>query len=268
MKNIELKEFKEIQVAILETVHEFCLNNNIKYSLACGTLLGAVRHKGYIPWDDDIDIYMLREDYNKFIALFPKNYNNYFDLIALERHPKWNKSYAKVYDNRTIIHEAMPYKVTIGINIDVFPIDNVPEKEECWNKYNKKRVILQRCLMTKSLKISSQHKLYKNLGIVLVKFLTLFLSQRKLAEFLNIYAQRFNHLVSTYVFENSLGVIMKKRFKKNIFKELIYIPFENKKFLAFKNYDEYLRNAYGNYMQLPPVEKRISHHSFVAYWKE
>ncbi|MBQ4588438.1 MAG: LicD family protein [Bacteroidaceae bacterium] len=267
MKNITLRELKEIQLNVLEAVHNFCLNNNIKYSLACGTLLGAVRHKGYIPWDDDIDIYMLREEYNKFITLFPHCYKNHYELISLERNSNWNKVYAKAYDNRTIIYEAMPYKVTIGINIDIFPIDNVPEEEKEWINYNQKRLFFQQCLMAKALSFSSHRKFHKNLGIFLAKFLTIFINQRKLAVFLNYYSQKFNQKETKFVFENVLGIIMKRRFKKNIFKEFILMPFENKQFFAFKNYDEYLKNAYGNYMELPPINKRISHHLFKAYWK-
>lgn len=267
MKDIKLEEIKEIQLDILNAVHKFCMDNNIKYTLACGTLLGAIRHKGYIPWDDDIDIYMLREDYIKFVSLYPALYNNNYELISLERHSKWDKTYAKVYDKRTIIYEEMPYAVEIGINIDVFPIDNVPNSPKEWIRYNKKRIILHQCLMAKSLKISSKRNWYKNLIIIISKFFTLFISKRNLAMFINSYAQKYNKIETYYVFENSLGIVMKRRFRKNIFNELSQIIFENNMYMAFKNYDEYLKNAYGNYMELPPKEKRISHHSFKAYWK-
>ena len=85
--------------------------------------------------------------------------------------------------------------------------------------------------------------------------------------FINSNAQKYNKIETYYVFENSLGIVMKRRFRKNIFNELSQIIFENNMYMAFKNYDEYLKNAYGNYMELPPKEKRISHHSFKAYWK-
>ena len=105
MKRIGKEELKMIQMDVLSAIHHFCLEHEIKYSLGCGSMLGCARHKGYIPWDDDIDIYMLREDYNKLIREFPDIYEEHYKFVTLERDEKWQRAYGKAYDSTTIIKE-------------------------------------------------------------------------------------------------------------------------------------------------------------------
>ena len=115
-----VEELRSIQLEILLSLHEFCTQNNINYSLAAGSLIGAVRHKGFIPWDDDIDVYLLREDYKKLEQLFPLVYQNKYSLVTINRDSQWTRSYGKLYDNRTVEEEDVTNKYTIGIGIDVF----------------------------------------------------------------------------------------------------------------------------------------------------
>lgn len=265
MRLIDSKEVKQIQLDILENIHSFCIAGGIKYSLACGTMLGAVRHKGYIPWDDDIDIYLLREDYNKLIKSFPETYNEYYKLASLERDNEWDRPLAKAYDSRTILKENTTSKKNIGVNIDIFPIDATPNEYEEWQKYNKKRLLLQRIFALKFVNFKKDRVWYKNLTLLFVRILLSFVSKRHLAIYLNKYSQKYNETNSCYVFENIQGIKLKRRFKKEIFDHIIDIPFENRIFKGFKNYDEYLSNAYGDYMKLPPVDKRVTHHDFEAY---
>ena len=97
MRELTLQEHKDVQLEILQKVHDFCEANNIRYSLVYGTLIGAIRHQGYIPWDDDIDIYMLREDYDKLIASFNKDINNkLFRMRSLETHANYLLPFSKV----------------------------------------------------------------------------------------------------------------------------------------------------------------------------
>lgn len=105
MNIIDEKELKELQLEVLSSIHRFCKAKKIKYSLGCGTMLGCARHGGYIPWDDDIDIYLLRKDYNRLLKEFPEVFEGKYKLLSLERDSKWNRAYAKAYDNRTIFHE-------------------------------------------------------------------------------------------------------------------------------------------------------------------
>lgn len=266
MKTIHLDELKIIQMDVLSVVHEFCTQNNIKYSLGCGTLLGAVRHKGYIPWDDDIDIYMLRNDYNRFIKIFPIIYKN-IKVASLERDKQWPRAYSQAYDDRTIMQDgANDYQV--GVGIDIFPIDYVPEDESDWHSFNNKRKFLQNLYDMKSIGFSKKRGLAKNLLLVFFKLILLPISLRSIGEKVNKHARSLENCQSKYVFENSQGVGLKNRFDVALFDDIIEIPFEDRMFMSFSNFNNYLSNSYGDYMQLPPVEKRVSHHAFKAYWKE
>lgn len=127
MRLISFEEHKKIQLSILRDIDVFCQKNQIKYFLAFGTLLGAIRHKGFIPWDDDIDIAMPRPDYNKFILSFNGMVDN-LKVLAPEIDLDYYAPYANVYDTRTVLEEkgTSHLKFEIGVKIDVFPIDGVP----------------------------------------------------------------------------------------------------------------------------------------------
>ena len=139
MKEINIEELKLIQLDILQAIHDFCEENHIKYSLACGSMLGAVRHKGYIPWDDDIDVYLMRDDYEKLISSFPKVYKNVYELASLERDSKYARAYARAYNNKTIQYNGTREKEVRGIGIDVYGSDFVPDDETAWLKDNRRR---------------------------------------------------------------------------------------------------------------------------------
>ena len=269
MKEIGLEELKRIQLDILQALHDFCLENNIKYSLGCGTMLGAVRHKGYIPWDDDIDVYLMREDYEKLVLAFPTAYKGDYELISLERDSSWGRAYAKAYNNKTVLIEATTEKKRIGIGIDVYAIDYVPDDEKEWLRYNKKRLFYQRVFSLKSMIVNGSRSVTKNIIIVLSHILLFPFSLRRIAGFINRYAQKNNTCKHAYACECVQGVITgKKRFKAVDFDEVIDWPFEGRIFKIMKGYDDYLANAYGDYMTPPPPEKRVSTHESEAYWKD
>ena len=266
MKNINLDELKKIQLDVLQAIHEFCIEENIKYSLGCGSMLGMIRHRGYIPWDDDIDIYLLRTDYDKLISKFPVKYKEIYDIDSLERNPHCERAYAKAYDTRTIVEEKAEYKCKIGVNIDIYPIDKVPDDFDEWKRYNRMRRFIQRLYELKVIKINKSRKFYKTIVILLGKLLLLPISRRCLAGFINSFAQKYNNTDSNKVFECVQGMLQKRPFEHSLFEKLKLMPFEDRIFCGFEDYDKYLSNAYGNYMKLPPLEKRVAHHDFIAYW--
>ena len=189
----EIDEIKEIGLNILKKVHDFCVSNDIMYSLACGTLIGAVRHKGFIPWDDDIDIYMLRSDYNRFISLFQEQAPEHLAISSLINEPKWHLSWAKVYDIRTVCYEhiAVDVKET-GLGIDIFPIDSAPESREEWRHFEKKRRIFVNACTLKKMKWSKKRSKSNNILMCLCKLILFPFSIHKLATFLDQYAQSYN----------------------------------------------------------------------------
>ncbi len=135
MKEIEIEELKRLQVDMLKCIDDFCVSNGIKYSLSSGTLIGAVRHQGYIPWDDDIDIMMLRDDYDRFVQMFNGSYSH-LSLLAPELDWGYYAPYANVFDNRTLLQEGNNGHrgMQLGVKIDIFPIDFVAVDEFTYKK--------------------------------------------------------------------------------------------------------------------------------------
>jgi len=266
MKEIETsEELKKIGLDILLSVHGFCESHQIKYSLACGTLIGAVRHKGFIPWDDDVDIYMLREDYNKFIEMY-RGTNDRYEVISLETSKKWKLPWAKVYDKQTLLIEKANTNVeNIGFGIDVFPLDSAPDSYEEWERYEKKRVLFQRAFAIKKMVWRKGRSLRKNLFLYTMKALMAPISMRCFAEFINNYSQKYNNNSTSFLAENCFGT-PNNRFSKNDFTKVIDISFENHNLKAMNGYDNYLRAFYGDYMKLPPIDQRCTHHNIKLYY--
>lgn len=263
---ISIDEIKRIQLDVLLAVDRFCEEHNIKYSLADGSLIGAIRHQGFIPWDDDIDICLLREDYNRFIRLFPEVYRDDISLISLERNTLWGRPYAKAYHNKTVEFEFSKNNCPkIGLGIDVFPLDEVPDDRKKWILYNHNRKFLIYLSQIKSLRWNPKRSFLKNLFVLLTQFFLIPFSFRKLAELSNKYSQVYNGRGYSHLYENCLGMIIRHPFPKESFRETIDVYFEGNKLKAMKGYDDCLTCFYGDYMKLPPEEQRVSHHKFQVW---
>ena len=267
MNNIDIAELKKIQLDILEVIGRFCQDNDISYSLACGTMLGAARHKGYIPWDDDIDIYISRKEYKKLVEIFPQSVDD-ISLVSMERNKEWNRSYAQAYNNKTILKEGAETPIEIGVYIDVYPVDEVPDDDIEWTSYNKRRRALIHLYEIKYVKFSKNRSFLRNLILFIGKFFLFPFSSRFIAQQISNYAQIHNGKGYHRLFECVQGMLQKRPFDSSLMEEFVCVPFEDRMFLAMKDFDVYLTNGYGNYMQLPPKEKQISHHEFEAYWKD
>ena len=144
LKQLELKELKELQLDILETIHQCCIRNEINYWLDCGTLLGAIRHNGYIPWDDDIDIGMLRSDYEKFRKVFNQE-NSRYKFECVEDNKEYCFAFGKVLDTHTILYEPDRSGRKISVYVDVFVYDNAPDDDNELKKMYRVRNFLRGC---------------------------------------------------------------------------------------------------------------------------
>lgn len=264
MREINADELKKIQLEILDEVDNFCAENNIKFWLDSGTLLGAIRHNGYIPWDDDIDIGMLREDFERFISLFNKTGGKY-KVICNELDGECVYPYAKILDTDTVLYEPdIKNGVKLSVNIDLFVYDVTPGGDETEKQYDRRDKY--------SFLNSVQYNLYpsktwykKVPKVALCVVLQLFPK--------GLFANKVVRNSKQYVGEelNYVGnftSVSRVVCEKSVFDSTISWDFEGKKYPVPEGYDKWLTSFYGDYMQLPPVEKRVTHHQFKAYIKD
>lgn len=267
MKRIDFEELKAIQLEILKAIDEFCNNNGLRYSLAFGSLLGAVRHKGYIPWDDDLDIMLLREDYNKFISGFK---SSTYTIVEPSSNRDYALPFAKVYDNRTVINEYSNTKSVYGVYIDVFPVDNAPDDLHELNRFMRHKAWLNKLHILKVVRFRKHRAIIKNIILILGQALLAFKSAHNIAMQMDEWSAQYSDLKKCKL----RGIIVpddnrrEELIPSKYFESYITLPFENINATAIENYDYYLRVTYGDYMQFPPKEKQTTHHRFKSWWKE
>lgn len=253
MKELNSEELKEVQMNILDYVDSFCRKNGIKYTLSGGTLLGAIRHGGFIPWDDDIDIQMLRSDYEKFTKLWNKSHDNpNYELINIESGNNKGYPFGKIQDNRTVSYVGNLQR--LGVFIDVFPLDNVEDE----NDFSKRHSVVKRLFKIRgfvfSLMRRSQCHLFDRL-------------YARLSAKINDVANKKNGKNCPYVFEMTSGLMCKKPMPRSLFKTYRDVNFENRTYMSVEDYDSYLTLTFGDYLTLPPENERCSHHDNIFYMK-
>lgn len=274
MKEISQQEIRPCLLGILEFIDKVCKDNNIRYFLSGGTLLGAARHKGFIPWDDDIDIMMLRDDYNRLFEVCPKD--SRYALLNCKNTPHFPYAYGKAIDKKTIkIEPVRKSSQLIGLDVDIFPIDSLPDDDDETEKFYLEIAKMSRRL---SLQLSSYGK-GASLSRTIARNIRLFLlrisekigitSVDKCTNKFDILAQKYNQSQTLYCGVTSISHygIKEKNLKSN-YENSVKVTFEGKSYPAPKGYCDYLAQLYGkDYMELPPIEQRQTHHHYKAYWK-
>lgn len=265
MEDALLRKVQLTQLEILREVDRMCREQNIRWFLCCGTLLGAVRHQGFIPWDDDLDIGMLREDYEKFCRLAPEKMNERFCVQSWYTEPEYPLPFAKVRMRHTLYVEAKSATFREnGFYIDVFPFDNAPDGDQEQSAHAAKLNDLFRMKLMKS-----DYKPWvekdrinwkKRIGYLLYQIKAQRFSQEELAA-------QYDALAAACPAGNTLcrqrGLRKLECYPAEWFRDLGTCLFEGELFPVPKNYDAVLTAQFGDYMTLPPENSRKDRHQII-----
>lgn len=258
-------ELKAKLLEMMEWFHHFCVVNGLNYYVLGGTMLGALRHKGFIPWDDDIDVGMPRKDYDRMCRLFtPETDPNYFLETPLSKAKDYNYCFCKLYDTRTTLIENTRYKTKRGIFIDIFPLDGMGDTE--WESRLHFMFIDYRfkLILSRTTGIRKGRNVFKNVMVHTMQMVPSILMNDKKA------IEEVNDLCRSKDFDevmfggNPFGAW---RYREIMPRAVMGKPtlyqFENIEVYGAENPEIYLTNLYGDWAKLPPIEKRISHHDFI-----
>lgn len=263
-------QWNAIIVDILKAFIEICEKNSLQYYLAAGSAIGAVRHHGIIPWDDDIDVLMPRPDYELFLEVTDKMDMGKYEIVERKRTKYYHLPYAKMTNKNTTLLEVKSLKDITGLFIDIFPLDGTSDDRDVakslYNKYHSLANDLNEIETYYS--FSDYYKFVKGFHIKHILkhiYKKIFISRDRLLKSMIVIEKKFP-------FDNANTVINyieywgfdKAIFPKKWFDVGVKESFENIRVNLPIEFDNYLKRMYGNYMQLPPVEKRETHHS-IAY---
>ena len=263
MKKITtIEEMHSIELGILAAFDDFCRNNNLKYSLSYGTLIGAIRHNGFIPWDDDVDVWMPRDDYNKLLRLYENNgKNSQYKIVNGTTTPTYYRAMSKLIDARTVLTEKKFEDGDIGVFIDIWPLDGLPSNKilrfldgmiiSAMNKFLMARLMNPEYLFG-----------YKKFAHGMFQWI----NPKKLVELEDAFLNHVNHHKHEYV------TCYTTVYKKDIIscdemREISKHTFENREYLVYSKFDDILKRIYGDYMQLPPKSERGVRHPANVFWK-
>lgn len=271
--NIEMSDefivaYKRCLIETMKVFMNFCAEYNIKYFCTGGTAIGAIRHKGFIPWDDDIDICMLREEYDRFMSLRDKCHGTGYAII--DYHDKGNPiPYGKFVNMNTTLVESDCFPYASGLFLDIFPLDNVVENLEETKKIKNKVMsnvkLYQRTAFDLSCKDILKYLKNGHVRSVLKVLKSKCVYHHQYNKYVNILENDENMLRATegdkVLNYYTLYKIEKEIFPKEWFAGTIEVQFEDIFIKLPVGYHEYLTKLFGDYMKLPPVDQQKSHHS-------
>lgn len=263
-RKLDESEIKAIELGVMDYIHNLCQKKNINYSLAYGTLLGAVRHKGFIPWDDDVDIALKREEYDKLYQAILQDDDSIYKVISFENDARYPYPFYRVYDARTVYdNNYIENDIELGICVDVFPFDYYKDV----NKEMVKLDTYRRLSVYTLYGVHNKNAKLKNIiryVMVLVFRLTRVKNWNKKMNDLAMQVKEGDYI--DYLMENKTR---STKFDKSLLDNVIDSSFEDRVYKIPESYAQILTAIYGDdFMEIPPVEKQVQHDDFEAYIKE
>lgn len=255
IKVISMEDQKRIQLEILEEIDSFCREKRIRYSLAFGTLLGAIRHKGYIPWDDDLDIMMPYEDMIRLRDEFKSTLYFFHDIDT-------DSTYGNPFGNICSLKTYRKHGRGIerGLGIDVYPIVRIPQNTEEEQRYFS---LLLRFQKRRQVLLRLRYYLFRHFNISRFPGYS-----RCMREYRDCFiTSNINELSRYYIVAGTVSRRNVFTYDLDLFDALTEVEFEGRTFMAISKYDLYLTQTYGDYMKLPPEEQRHPYHCQEYYWK-
>lgn len=273
MRKLTLDEIKRLSFQVLCAVRDVCEENGLSYSLTGGTLIGAVRHQGFIPWDDDIDIMMPRPDYDRFIQIVKEGAFD-FDLLCVEicGEGYWYP-FAKACHRGTLVkeHGIQEGEFSMGVYVDIFPVDGAGDH---YGMAKMRTMVFQ---VLHGLKLMSNWTAFRRSKLRKwyyepVRFVCYGISRILGKKLLTRMVERFlrskDFAACAYAGRLVGDFGSREVMPKEVFERSVSVSFEGETFSAVADYDRFLTGLYGDYMRLPPAEKQVTHHEFEAYWVE
>lgn len=271
---ISQEQQKKIQIELLQYIHEICNQNNINYSLCGGSLIGAIRHNGFIPWDDDVDLFLVREEYERLIDILKKE--NKYKLVDKSTNDKYYYFFAKLVKPNTELHsrdECIPDDdLGIGVFVDIFPIDGLPDDAKERTEHIKKLQYMLECVyLSVDKRYYHSPKKYKRIikkNLLLPKHLYhKFRGMRKELYILEECMKKYSVYNSKYS-----GIVITQYGNREVLPSEVYLQysehdFEGMQVSIIRDYDVYLSSLYGEYMNIPPKEKQVAPHLFDFIYK-
>ncbi|MDE5885516.1 MAG: LicD family protein [Oscillospiraceae bacterium] len=260
MRKMKLAEIQQCELGILKHFVDICERNDLRYYLAGGTLLGAIRHKGFIPWDDDIDVLMPRPDYDKLQTLAAQVNNGRYQIASHEL-KNLHYPYCKIYDTTTKIKKCYDSdKTEQSLWIDVFPLDGLPKEKKKVDQIFRKSLWLRKLLTVQSSRIGTGKSKLKIMLKPITKLLLLtFVGMECVSDQIVKLARKYDFDHCDYVGGIVWGYGSKERMVKNEYLPAVTVPFEDMQVNAPGCWETYLTALYGDYMKLPPEDQRINH---------